>query len=522
MSNTRAVHCRRSCHRVARSLAASHKETGQGSQPGTGRKVVPTIVFALAAAGGLGAAEPQKAGNLRYYTGVFAGAAAASGFVNVIPLFPAASDQHGRQGFARIINHSAEAGEVAISAFDDAGESYGPLSLSLGADETAHFNSDDLESGNPAKGLTGATGVGQGDWRLELTSDIDIEVLSFIRTNDGFLTSMHDHAPREADGYRIPIFNPGSNRMQESLLRLVNPGQTAAMASITGTDDAGAPGTGTVTANVPPGAARTYSATELESGSATGLDGALGDGAGKWRLHIGSGQPVVALSLLSSPRGYLANLSSAPRDAPGFVFEFARGPQGFVADFADYPHDGGATFELVSDYRPLPSPLEPRSALFISGVNRSDDLFMFFKGQIDGLVPGAHYAAHVSVEIATDTPAGCFGIGGAPGESVWIKAGVTATEPLPVLEGSYLRMNVDIGNQSNGGEQAVVLGDITNSRDCEQPRQWERKSFPVTRVQAPVTASPAGRAWLLFGVDSGFEGRTDIYFTRAAVDLQPM
>ena len=127
----------------------------------------------------------------------------------------------------------------------------------------------------------------------------------------------------------------------------------------------------------------------------------------------------------------------------------------------------------------------PRTTRFLA-VRReySDDLFMFFKGQIDGLVPGARYAAAVSVEIATDTPAGCFGIGGAPGESVWIKVGATAIEPLPVLEGTYLRMNIDIGNQANGGDHAVVLGDIANSRRCEQSPQWERKSFPGQSVFA--------------------------------------
>ena len=33
---------------------------------------------------------------------------------------------------------------------------------------------------------------------------------------------------------------------------------------------------------------------------------------------------------------------------------------------------------------------------------------------------------------------------------------------------------------------------------------------------------PNGQAWLLFGADSGFEARTEIYFTRAAVTFTPM
>ena len=61
-------------------------------------------------------------------------------------------------------------------------------------------------------------------WRLELTSPLDIEVLSYIRTPAGFLTTMQDVAPAVGDRHRIAIFNPGSNRSQQSVLRLINPG----------------------------------------------------------------------------------------------------------------------------------------------------------------------------------------------------------------------------------------------------------------------------------------------------------
>ncbi len=210
-----------------------------------------------------------------------------------------------------------------------------------------------------------------------------------------------------------------------------------------------------------------------------------------------------------------------PTEALTFTYDFSRGPQGFIAGFADYPPADAASYELTSDHRALPPPLEPRSALFISGVNRSADLFMFFKGPVAGLSPGTSYGVSVSVEVATDTPAGCVGVGGAPGESVWIKAGATAVEPLPVRDGSYLRMNVDIGSQSAGGAQAVVLGDIANARSCEQPRRWEIKSFQGRSSPAPIAIPSNGQAWLLFGSDSGFEARTKIYFTRATVTFTP-
>ncbi len=101
------------------------------------------------------------------------------------------------------------------------------------AAETVHFHSGDLERGNAAKGLPNGVGApARGDWRLELTSDLDIVVTSYIRTEDGFLTSMHDLAPSgiAAQGARVPIFNPGSNRRQVSLLRVVNDGDAAATA----------------------------------------------------------------------------------------------------------------------------------------------------------------------------------------------------------------------------------------------------------------------------------------------------
>lgn len=215
------------------------------------------------------------------------------------------------------------------------------------------------------------------------------------------------------------------------------------------------------------------------------------------------------------------SLPSDTSEAITFHFDFDEGPLGFVAGFADYPSADEEIYELTSGHRALPPPLESQSGLFISGVNRSDDLFMFFKGPIAGLTPGASYAVEVSVEIATSTPSGCVGVGGAPGESVWIKAGVTAEEPVAVMDDSYLRMNIDIGNQSNSGTQAVVLGNVANSRSCEQSPEWELKALERQAIPASVSVPADGRAWLLIGADSGFEGRTDVYFTRASVTLTP-
>ena len=143
---------------------------------------------------------------------------------------------------------------------------HGPVTLHLGANEAVHFNSEDLEEGNAGKGLSGGDrSSGRGDWRLELRSTLELEVLSYIRTGDGFLTSMHDVAPEGPEGHRVVIFNPGRNANQVSRLRVVNRGEEEAEVRIEGTDDAGASPGGAVTLTLAAGASRTLSARDARA-----------------------------------------------------------------------------------------------------------------------------------------------------------------------------------------------------------------------------------------------------------------
>ncbi|MDE0006450.1 MAG: hypothetical protein OXQ29_27495 [Rhodospirillaceae bacterium] len=236
------------------------------------------------------------------------------GRVHRVPLFPAAGDASARQGFVRVINRSPNSGEVRVRAHDDSDRTYAPVTFPIGGEKVVHFNSDDLEQGD-RKGLSAGTGAGDGDWRLEVTSDLDIEVLAYIRTQDGFLTSMHDVAPHAGNLHRVVIFNPGSNPNQISRLRLVNEGEVPAPVVIEGMDDLGDSPGSRVETLIPPGAVREIETADLEAGN--DVDGALGDGSGKWRLIVESVESLVVMSLLESPTGHLANLSSdVPRWDP--------------------------------------------------------------------------------------------------------------------------------------------------------------------------------------------------------------
>ena len=227
-----------------------------------------------------------------------------------VALFPSASDPLGRQGFVRVVNRGDQAGEVHIDAWDAEGTHRAPVTLAIGGGETKHFNSDDLETGNPGKGLDGSTGSGEGDWRLVLTSPLELEVLGYIRTEDGFLTSMHDVVPSAETAHRVVTFNPGRNVGQVSRLRVINRGAETAEVRIEGTDDDGRSSDGAVEFSLAPRASRTLEAKELESGEAEGLSGALGTGGGKWQLLVTAEQPIEVMSLLSSPTGHLTNLST--------------------------------------------------------------------------------------------------------------------------------------------------------------------------------------------------------------------
>ena len=228
-----------------------------------------------------------------------------------LPFVTAASNRS-RPGFVRLINHSERAGTVTIRAIDDTGERFGPVSLRLDAQAAVHLTSADLENGNAEKGLSAGVGDGTGNWRLELSSGLAIEALAYIRTPDGFVTSMHEVAAATDEGsnrYHVPFVNPGSNSNQQSLLRLINPGSGTASIVITGVDDAGdAAPLGEVSLTLEAGAARMLSARDLERG-AEGLSGRLGDGAGKWRLSVSGDRPLQVMSLLQLPTGHLANLS---------------------------------------------------------------------------------------------------------------------------------------------------------------------------------------------------------------------
>jgi hypothetical protein len=215
-------------------------------------------------------------------------------------------------------------------------------------------------------------------------------------------------------------------------------------------------------------------------------------------------------------------------------YDFRRGGTlGWTAGFADYPPStdpDGSLYELLARLRFIPRKLTrvPKRGFYIQGHNRSDDLFMFLKRRLrveDGIAPGRTYRVEYIIKFASNAPSGCGGIGGAPGESVFLKAGASSIEPLAVLQpNGYLRMNVDKGNQAQSGTAASVAGNIANGIPCEQAFPY----YPFALIQrshqhtTDVMATSNGELWLLVGTDSGFEGLTRLYYQSIRVKLIPL
>ncbi|MCK7592145.1 hypothetical protein [Pseudomarimonas salicorniae] len=239
-------------------------------------------------------------------------------------------------------------------------------------------------------------------------------------------------------------------------------------------------------------------------------------------LPDGSGE----LQRLSRPQGVRCNAEEEFSEQR--VLSFELGENAFYPIFADLPADGHDIYELDFDWKRLPEPLQARRGLFLAGHNRSDDLAMMIAAPLGGLQPEQLYQVELEVEFATQVPAGCIGVGGSPGEGVYVKLGALdfAPQATVVDEGGFptLRPNFDFGNQSEGGAQALVVGDLANTQQCDgvPEGEWELKTLSTQGRAFRVRSDAQGRMWVVAGTDSAFEGLTHVYYTSLRVRLRPI
>lgn len=211
-----------------------------------------------------------------------------------------------------------------------------------------------------------------------------------------------------------------------------------------------------------------------------------------------------------------------------FDFDLTKDTEGWSGGFSDLPVDYDEDlYRLFFGVQFLPEELgSGKTALMLESRNASDDVFMFIKrqlGKADGLKPDTTYLVEIVVEFATNVPAGLFGIGGPPGEALFVKVGAAGIEPARVVrgDGDYkeYRLNVDKGEQSEGGKNAVVVGNIAKEDSDEDDWSWILKSLSNRGEPLKITTDSEGNLWIFAGTDSGFEGLTTLYYTSVKVTL---
>jgi hypothetical protein len=239
-------------------------------------------------------------------------------------------------------------------------------------------------------------------------------------------------------------------------------------------------------------------------------------GTGKLAGHLCSVASILALG------SGIAQAACPPNLPDRLVFSFCRDSGGWVGGFADLPADEleGELFALSFRRAAVPGQPELIRGLRLSGANRSDDLFMFLKRQITGLVPGALYAVGLRATLYTEAGQGCVGVGGAPGEAVTVKAGAVPFEPLAVPQDGVLRMNLDKGEQASGGTDAVVLGDLAAAGALCEGGVFVPKRFATAAEAIVSEADEDGNLWVILGTDSGFEGTTTYFVTALRLRLK--
>jgi hypothetical protein len=229
-----------------------------------------------------------------------------------------------------------------------------------------------------------------------------------------------------------------------------------------------------------------------------------------------TGLSLAMLSVLAACGGG-GDAGKTPQKASMLV-DFDKGVTGWTGNTSDYTPETAPT-NVTFEQRNLPAPLTGKG-YFIGGTNRSDDLFLFVKKQFTGLEKNTSYNVDFTLKFASNVPSGCMGVGGAPGEAVWVYAGATPTEPKAVTVNNEIRMNIDRGNQAEGGKEAQVIGNIANGLACGSTG-YVSKTVKSEKAQK-VTTDANGAVWILLGIDSGFEAHSEVTLQSVQVDATPV
>lgn len=204
--------------------------------------------------------------------------------------------------------------------------------------------------------------------------------------------------------------------------------------------------------------------------------------------------------------------------------------ENFKVSFADYPKGKEKFFELqFKNGAKLPHEINTSlHGLKISGNNHSDDLFMYAYKKVKDLKPNTTYHASFSFEFASNAPEGSIGVGGSPGDSVYVKIGAVSHKPQRYVDDSnYYRINLDKGNQALDGNDMITIGSFGVDTANSVYRLKTLPYLPTEEMQAKLAGyttrtNNKGEVWLILGTDSGYESTTTIFYASLSVTFKEL
>jgi hypothetical protein len=233
---------------------------------------------------------------------------------------------------------------------------------------------------------------------------------------------------------------------------------------------------------------------------------------------------LILFFLLSNTASFA--IANTP-DIKTYKYTFSQ-KDNFQVSYADYPKGQEAFFELkFKNGASLPHEINTQlQGLKISGNNHSDDLFMYAFKKVSGLKPNTDYHASFSLEFASNAQAGSMGVGGSPGDSVYVKIGAVSQEPQRYVDDSnYYKIDLDKGNQALDGKDMILIGTFGVDTQDSIYRLKTLPYLPNEETQTKlanfrVTTNNKGEAWVVLGTDSGYESTSTIIYTNLSVTFK--
>ena len=206
-----------------------------------------------------------------------------------------------QRGMVRLVNRSEEAGHVEITVQDEIGNNYPFFSIPIGGRSSLQLDAADLESGNVKKGIDIGLGFGYGDWQLQFESALNLSVASFVESEDGFISPVHDFNNLEDQTQTVW----DSAGIAERSMRLTNSTIEVSEIEVVAIGNNGDVSPEALALVLDPGTSHTIPNQDL-SQLIPQHDEA------PWQLQISSSQPIQIHHYASSYAGRLALLSHTP------------------------------------------------------------------------------------------------------------------------------------------------------------------------------------------------------------------